>query len=121
DTLWVYDKTPELGMNTFQLGATDLAALSALHSRVVRVSLWVDLYMLNGGENDFTATINTLCNNGFVPLVVVTSGEDYIGSPVGDYNLFASFMGARAAQYPCVRYWQLWNEVETNFLGARVF
>jgi hypothetical protein len=123
DTLWVYDKTLEFGMNSFHYTPREIGLLTNLNLRVVRLTLEVDRWLANadGSRDVFESYINAACSNGLVPLVVVHSAGGLIGSPYGDYDAFASFMGNAAALYPCVRYWQLFNEIEVDHAHSLAF
>lgn len=124
DTLWVWDKAIELGMNSFHYDATRMNLLTSMGTRIVRLTLYVDAYNNHPGDESraaFEANLATICDAGMAPLVVVHQAEGMIGTPVGDYDIFASFMGTVAGRYPCVKYWQLFNEVDEGFAGGNVF
>ncbi|MCC7162359.1 MAG: hypothetical protein IT331_07690 [Anaerolineae bacterium] len=71
-------------------------------------------------EYDWTfadSQLNTLTNNGVQPFVLILTNPSWASNtpcgPVYDNADMAEFVGALAARYPAVRYWALYNEVDS--------
>jgi hypothetical protein len=105
-----------LGVGAHLLDERSLALLGELGVRHVRTTLYWHQWHRPAYRAEFAAWIGAAVARGFEPLVVVH------GQPRGDYDTrervyreFAEFVAARAAQFPEVRAWQLWNEMDVAF------
>lgn len=124
DTLWVYDMKPEVGIGTHFGDQLSIGQIDDLGMRIMRYTLYIHEYHETPNcASNFHSFIASACSQGIVPMVVVHAGEapQYVGTANPNYDWFATFMGTVAGQLPCVRYWQLWNEVEVDFPGSAVF
>ena len=107
---------PGVGVVTHSLNQASVDRLTDLGVGHVRYTL----YWSNWGRADYRASfrrdIDRAVRAGLVPLVVVHQ------QPSGGYanrervyRDFAEFMEARAREFPQVRAWQLWNEMDVGF------
>jgi len=120
DTLWIYDTRPEVGVGAHQLSQLSVDQIHDLKMRMTRYTLYIDAYV-SGQQPNFHNDVQNACNQGLIPVIVVHAGEVYLGSPIGNYDLFGSFMSDVVTANTCVKFWQLWNEVEAGFPGNNVF
>jgi hypothetical protein len=110
------DRAGSIGVGSHALDDSSIAHLRALGVRHVRTTLYWNHWGDPAYRRDFAAGLRRAAAAGLEPLVVVHQ------QPSGGYaerrrvyREFASFMAARAAEFPQVRYWQLWNEMDVAF------
>ncbi|MEA2724826.1 MAG: hypothetical protein QOH59_2597 [Gemmatimonadales bacterium] len=105
-----------VGLGVHRLDQQSVAQIKDLRVRHIRYTLywshWNDPAYRLQWERDLQRALQA----GLDPLVVVHE------PPFGDfqhrdlvYQAFARFMEERAAQFPAVRAWQLWNEMDDAF------
>lgn len=106
-----------VGVGSHNLSRESVALLRDLGVRHVRTTLYWGLWEQDPAyRRRFTEEIERALSAGLEPLVVVHQ------QPSGGYSErervyrdFAGFMADRAAQFPGVRAWQLWNEMDVAF------
>ena len=106
-----------VGVGSHQLDRRSIQHLVDLGVRHVRTTLYWGLWTQDAGyRRSFAAELNAAIDAGLDPLIVVHQ------QPSGGYadrdrvyREFARFMAERAEQFPGVRYWQLWNEMDVTF------
>ena len=123
--LWVYDMRPELGMGMHGMPDEQIDMLRALGIHVVRHTMyWYSMENTTEPgvyDRKYLAAWDDLvqrCQQKGIELEVVVHGN-----PPGvafenrqeAYRRFAQFMGAMAARYPSIRFWELWNKMEVGF------
>jgi hypothetical protein len=108
--------TPTVGVGAHRLDRESVAHLSQLGVRHVRITLYWSQWSRPAYREEWTRDLQRALETGLELLVVVHQ------SPFGDferrnlvYQAFARFMEARAAEFPQVRAWQLWNEMDESF------
>jgi hypothetical protein len=99
-----------------QLDQQSVARLHDLGIRNVRSTLYWALWQDPVYRLDWERGIKRALQAGLEPLIVVHQ------SPFGNfqtrhivYQAFAEFMEQRVAQFPDIRAWQLWNEMDVAF------
>jgi hypothetical protein len=115
-----------VGVGAHRLDDASVARLRDLGVRHVRTTLywahWVEDPTYRQG---ITQDLERALAADLIPLVVVHGNPWHLGwgNRQQTYREFAAFMGTLVAQFPRVRYWQLWNEMDegfTNIFGADV-
>jgi hypothetical protein len=116
----------DIGLITHLTDARSVALLRAANVRHAKTTLYWDRWETDSAyRRDFAAGIARLAGAQLELTVVVHAPPAAIARYADRrlaYARFADFVGARAAQFPAVRYWQLWNEVDapgwTELFGA---
>jgi hypothetical protein len=110
------DRAAEIGIAVQRLDQRSIAQVADLGLRHIRYTLYWSLWSQANYRRDWERSLQLALQAGLDPLVVVHQ------SPAGDfssrnmvYRSFAEFMEARAAEFPRVRAWQLWNEMDVGF------
>ena len=131
-TLWVYDKTPELGIGSHEFGGPDVPVYRDLQVQLVRFTLYWSLgddgtnyqeaYLQAFASKVYAATHDSGVRNEIEPVIVVHSAPGVFNfqNRYNAYSRFAQFMGTVATRCPDVRFWELWNEQDagaTNLFG----
>ena len=127
----VFDGTPELGVGMHQITQEGLDVLKKLNIRFVRHTLYWGLMEDKDGKKnedylkEFHNSMDLMEKEGFIPLIVVHQAPNgfSFGNREDAYSHFAEFMSWAAKEFPYVRYWQLWNEMDvafTDLFGANV-
>jgi hypothetical protein len=105
-----------VGVGSHNLNAASLERLRDLGVRHVRTTLYWSHWSDAAYRETFTRTLREAVAAGFTPLVLVHQ------QPSGGYSErqriyrdYARFIAARVAEFPEVRYWQLWNEMDVAF------
>ena len=119
----VFDGTPELGVGMHEIDQKAIDTAKKMNIRFIRHTLyWGMLESEKGVYNkeylaDFHRKTDLCEKNGMVLLVVVhqaPAGLTFANKEEA-YERFADFMAWAAKEFPTVRYWQLWNEMDTAF------
>jgi hypothetical protein len=107
---------PEVGIGVHQLDHQSVAKVVDVGVRHIRFTLYWSLWENETYRGEWERGLARALKAGLDPLIVVHQ------APSGDlqsrklvYRAFARFMGERAAQFPAVRAWQLWNEMDVDF------
>lgn len=108
---------PVVGVGVHELDASSIAALRDLGVRDVRITLyWGKWEHEPAYRRQFTRELDAALDAGLDPLIVVHQ------QPRGGYadrewvyRAFADFVADRARQFPHIRAWQLWNEMDVAF------
>jgi hypothetical protein len=107
---------PEVGIGVHGLDQRSVAHLVDLGIRRVRYTLYWSHWHDPEYRRNWEGGIARALQSGLEPLIVVHQ------APSGGwkerkaiYREFAKFMMERAAQFPDVRAWQLWNEMDVAF------
>ena len=110
------ERTAEVGIVVHHLDRQSVDQVLDLGLRHVRYTLYWSLWDNPLYRQEWEAGLQRAVQAGLDPLIVVHQ------PPFGDYRsretvyrAFARFMQARAAQFPEVRAWQLWNEMDIAF------
>lgn len=123
--LWVYDTRPELGMGMHGVADDQLDLVRALGIRLVRHTLY--WYNMENTEEPgvydpgYLASWDDLvqrCQQKGIELLVIVHGNApglSFDNRHEAYQRFAQFVGAMAARYPSVHFWELWNEMDVGF------
>ena len=119
----VFDGTPELGVGMHQITQEGLYVLKKLNIRFVRNTLYWGLMEDKDGKineeylKEFKTAMNLMHKEGFIPLIVVHQAPEGLSFKNREeaYSKFAKFMTWCAKEFPTVRYWQLWNEMDVAF------
>lgn len=125
--LWVWDTRPEVGVGIHHQDAISFTQVEDLRMRLTRIGLVIDWYSTNRWIDDglyadrFKPRIQGMCDRGLVPVVVVHSPAGFMDGSDASYAWFGNFMEQVAHDNPCVRFWQLWNEMEVEFPGSAYF
>jgi hypothetical protein len=120
----LYDARPELGIGMHAFTPQHVALLKPLGIRCVRLTLYWNL-MEPAAEGAYAATYAAqwddhvrLADEAGVCLLAVVhappQGLDWAHREEA-YQRFARFMAAMARRYPSVRYWELFNEMDSAF------
>ena len=116
----------DIGIVTHLTDARSVELLRAAHVRHAKTTLYWDRWEADTAyRRAFAAGIARLAA-GAIELTVVVHAPPAASARYADrrqaYARFADFLGARAAQFPAVRNWQLWNEPDapgwTELFGA---
>jgi hypothetical protein len=106
----------DLGLGLHRLDSRSVAQVRALGIRHIRYTLYWALWSDPAYRSGWEADLRRAVAAGLAPLVVVHS------APAGTflerqqvYVAFSRFMEARAAEFPEVHAWQLWNEMDVGF------
>lgn len=116
----------DVGIVTHRTDARSVALLRAANVRHAKTTLYWDRWVADSAYRaEFAAGIARLAAAGLEITVVVhapPAGSAAFADRERAYARFADFVGARAAQLPAVRNWQLWNEQDapgwTELFGA---
>jgi hypothetical protein len=105
-----------VGVGAHRLDAGSIARLRDLGARHVRTTLYWSHWDDAEYRQVFADDVQRAADAGIELLVVVHQ------QPSGGYadrqrvyRDFAAFMADRAAEFPQIRYWQLWNEMDVAF------
>jgi hypothetical protein len=105
-----------VGVGAHILDAPSVERLQDLGVRHVRTTLYWSHWSDRSYRQEFVRNIRRTVAAGLEPLVVVhQQPSGGYGERQRVYREFARFMAARAAEFPEIRYWQLWNEMDTSF------
>lgn len=116
DVLWVYDRTPEVG-----IAATPAkyGHVPNLGMRLVRWTLyWTgDSYadQMANARQQLDGALQAAGGKGIELVVVVHNPGQCVQRFADPYGSYAQFMEGIAGEYPQVRFWELWNEMDVNF------
>lgn len=126
--LWVYDMTPEVGIQTFFGEDAKLQRIRNAGMRMVRYNLpWGDEVACPGC---FGGAMQSAVNNNIVPLMVVSGSRDaamQLTNPANSserntvYQAFANHMVDLMRRYPNVSFFQLWNETDAMCEPGKFF
>jgi hypothetical protein len=129
----VFDSRPEFGLGVHQFDQSAADALKRAHIRFVRTTMyWGTIEnTVEPGKYDeaelrhWDQTVDLFKKNDMIPVVVVHSNAPgaSFANRAQSYKRFADFMAFVAKRYPYVRYWELWNEMDSDFtdlFGAKV-
>jgi hypothetical protein len=122
----VSERVSRVGVGTHKLDESSITHLLDLGVRHVRVTLYWNQWEADRGyRRVVAAALDRALAAGLVPLVVVHGNPWNLGwaDRRAAYRAYAAFVAARVAQFPRVRYWQLWNEMDegfTDIFGADV-
>lgn len=116
-----------VGLITHQLDRTSTRLLTGANVKHVKTTLYWDKWVADEKyRRSFADGMQRLAEGAPEITVVVhaaPSGSSY-ATRIAVYRDFAVFMKARAAQFPFVRNWQLWNEMDapgwTSIFGSGV-
>ena len=123
--LWVYDTRPELGMGMHGMPDEQIDMVRALGIRLVRHTMY--WYLMENttepGVYDpkYLASWDDLvqrCQQKGIELLAIVHGNApglSFENRQEAYHRFAQFVGAMAARYPSIRFWELWNEMDAGF------
>jgi len=107
---------PPVGVGTHALDRSSISHLSDLGVRHLRTTLYWSHWHDPAYRREFAAGLQRAHAAGIRPLVVVhQQPSGGYASRQRVYRDFAAFMEARAAQFPEVEAWQLWNEMDVGF------
>ena len=105
-----------VGVGVHRLDQQSVAHIRDLAVRRVRYTLYWSLWNDPAYRLQWERDLERALHAGLDPLIVVHQ------PPFGDYQhrdlvyqAFAQFMQERAAQFPAVGVWQLWNEMDDSF------
>jgi hypothetical protein len=105
-----------VGIAVHRIDAQSVREVRELGIRHIRYTLYWSLWQSSDYRRKWEEDLRRGLSAGFEPLVVVHS------PPFGNfqqrervYLAFSRFMAARAAQFPQVHAWQLWNEMDVAF------
>jgi hypothetical protein len=112
----IADTTQTVGVGVHRLDQPSVTHIVDLGIRHVRYTLYWSLWNDPAYRLEWERDLQRALQAGLDPLIVVHQ------APFGDfqnrdlvYQAFAQFMEERAAQFPAVRAWQLWNEMDESF------
>jgi hypothetical protein len=134
--LYVFDATPEIGLNThLPNGAyydSQLAMMENAGVRMMRMAFYWALFDQEGDGTyardviaDYHTRIDSALSHGIVPVLVVHGGSPGGGvvspiSPNGAAQMnpkLAAFLKFAVQEYPKVKFWQIWNEPDAGYWG----
>jgi hypothetical protein len=105
-----------VGVGSHQLDDASIERLLDLGVRHVRTTLYWSHWQDAAYRRNFARELRRAVAAGLDPLILVHA------QPSGGYRereqvyrQFADFMAARVTEFPEVRYWQLWNEMDVGF------
>jgi hypothetical protein len=108
--------TSAVGIGVHHLDHESVGQVMDLGLRHVRYTLYWSLWSNDAYRKEWERSLNRALEAGLDPLIVVHQ------APFGNfesrkvvYQAFARFVRARAVQFPQVRAWQLWNEMDVTF------
>jgi hypothetical protein len=124
DELWVYSLVPEVGITTAHGGLAVSHWIPSLHMRLVRAPVCWD-----GGTsfNDLGTALQAIVDQPDLEAVAVVSscGDSLLPDSLwnaavsGKLEEFsanlASFVADAMTAFPQVRFWQIWNEMDTGW------
>lgn len=127
DELGVYDARFEFGINAQQIASTangqaEMAAIDAIHARMVRVPFYWDKIAKEGwGELDDRIAVMLNRSPQLIPVFVVEKNPPRLDLTTCDAARRAQFINelrdvvaAGAQRYPGVRFWQIGNEMDAG-------
>src|SRR5215210_6006443 len=105
-----------VGLSVHNLDQRSLAYLADLGIRQIRYTLYWSLWHDPVYRIEWKRGLDRALAAGLDPLIVVHQ------APFGSfktrqqvYRAFAAFVADRAAEFPTIRAWQLWNEMDVTF------
>lgn len=126
--LWVYDMTPEVGIQSFFGDDPTLQRFRDAGMRMVRYNLpWGDEVACPGC---FQGAMTSAANNNIVPLMVVAGSRDAAMQSTNPanasqrntvYQAYANHMVDLMRRYTNVSFFQLWNEPDAMCEGGKFF
>lgn len=141
DTLWVYDMTPEVGVNTSFMENEWTRVIREAGMRLVRVTMEWRTEQANPGG--FRWAVNQALKDHNDPtkpsdqpievvVVVHTPPEEFQNTNPEETqdpaayrakfnNALADFMAQVATEYPEVKFWQIWNEPDAGCENGKFF
>jgi polysaccharide biosynthesis protein PslG len=114
----VQDRASTVGVGSHKLDDASIARLRDLGLRHVRVTLYWGHWVEDPAYRQVaTQDLQRALAAGLTPLVVAHGNPWYLGWERRQeaYREYADFMASLVAQFPQVRYWQLWNEMDQGF------
>ncbi len=114
---------PELCIGVHVIDEKAVTDLRELGIGTVRTTLYWDTVETEKGVYSPEAlsacdrAFGLLLDNGITPLVVVHEAPGFVSFAQrgAAYRAFADFMAMCAARWPKVKYWELWNEMDSAF------
>ncbi|MBV9775278.1 MAG: hypothetical protein JO040_15090, partial [Gemmatimonadetes bacterium] len=119
DSLWVFDKTPEVGITVGRLGdPASYTHAQTLGMRLMRVTLYWDAYASGAQKAEWDRLVAN--KPAGVELVAVVHQppaalNNYTNEGRNSYAEFATFMNGVVRAYPQVKFWELFNEEDVGF------
>jgi hypothetical protein len=105
-----------VGIGIHRLDRQSVEQVERLGISHVRYTLYWSLWHDENYRREWKQGISRAVQAGLDPLVVVhQSPFEGLQNRTQVYRLFAQFMHARAAEFPQVHTWQLWNEMDIAF------
>jgi hypothetical protein len=107
---------PVVGLNVHRLDQRSVEYLTDLGISQIRYTLYWSLWDDPAYRLEWTRGLNRAMAAGLEPLIVVhqePSGSFQTRQQV--YRAFAAFVADRAAEFPTITAWQLWNEMDVAF------
>ena len=121
----VFDSRPEFGIGVHGFDQKVADNLKRANIRFVRQTMyWYAVEKTaEPGKYDAAALaawdklIELYRQNGLIPEIVVHGNAPgcSFATRIDSYKRFAAFMAFVAKRYPYVRYWELWNEMDSGF------
>jgi hypothetical protein len=106
----------DVGIVVQHLDQQSVAQVMDLGLRHIRYTLYWYLWENPTYRREWERGLQRALQAGLDPLIVVHQpAMDDFPRRAMVYQLFARFMEARAAEFPAVRAWQLWNEMDVAF------
>jgi hypothetical protein len=125
DELWVYDAQPELGMGVHGLNDTAAALIKKLGVRLVRYTIyWNTIESMDrpgvydeAAMKPYDEAVALAEREGIELVMIVHAAPHGLGwnNRHLAYGRFAACVEFLAKRYPSVRFWELWNEMDTSF------
>ena len=125
DEIWVYDNRTELGIGMHDVSKAQFQLARQLGIRLVRRTVyWYQIEKSSAPgvyDPDALADYDDIVDRAHragIELVLVVHGNvpgTGWSNRQESYRRFARFMGFLAGRYPSVRFWELWNEMDSTF------
>ena len=123
--LIIFDSRPELGIGVHEFDQEVIGNLKKANIRFIRTTMYwclVENITEKGKYNQaelekWDKRMDLLQKNKIIPLIVVHGNAPgcSFANRVESYNRFADFMKFVVSRYKYIRYWELWNEMDTSF------
>jgi hypothetical protein len=126
--LWVYDMTPEIGLNSSYGGHDHISRISNAGMRLVRHPMWWSTMDTIGWQ--FSAALNIASQYGAEYMLVVHGPKNHVmqsQNPSGAtdrnaiYQLLATDIVKMMDWNPSLKFYQLFNEVDAGCENAKFF
>jgi hypothetical protein len=109
-------RNPAVGIGVQQLDERSITQVADLGLRHIRYTLYWALWSNPSYRREWERGLQRALRAGLDPLIVVHQAPaGNFASRQSVYRAFAQFMEARGAEFPAVRAWQLWNEMDVAF------